>query len=142
MPGSFWNDLVFTDDGDFLVSRTGDVAVTDDFGGLAQYALFRQQIVSRLMAERNGWPQTPDLCAGLGRFLGRTVDDSLAADVTKAVKTALYSDGLFSDQTTTIRVLQLDAHTLSISVFVPIVSRTAVATLALDPGTGKTVLVD
>ncbi|MEN6526949.1 MAG: hypothetical protein ABFD84_13170 [Candidatus Polarisedimenticolia bacterium] len=142
MPGSFWNDLAFTDDGDFFVNVDGDVAAVDDYGGMAQYEYLRQQVVSRLQAEANGWDDHPEICAGLGRFLGRTVDDSLVADVTQAVKEALYSDGLLDSSTSTFRVLQLDAHTLAVSVFVPIVSRTAIATLALDPGTGKTVLVD
>jgi len=110
------SDLWFTTDGDYLIDGAGDLRDTLDSGD--QYEGLRQAVLHRVISERNALRFHPEICAGLERFIGKTVDVSLLEALESAVQRALSSDGALTRNDFTLRVMELTPGDVAVLIFV------------------------
>ena len=108
-------DLWFTVDGDYLIDGAGDLKDTSDSGTLFEGV--RQAILHRVICETNGWRINPNLCAGLERFIGKTIDQNLLEGIQLAIHRVLTGDGSLTREDYMIRVVELTPSIVAILIY-------------------------
>lgn len=109
-------DLWFTIDGDFLIDGAGDLKDTADSGTFFEGV--RQAILHRVICEANGWRVHPTICAGLERFIGKTVDQNVLEGIQLAIHRVLTADGALTREDYVIRVLELTPGDVAVLIYV------------------------
>lgn len=109
-------DLWFTDDGDYLVDAAGDLKDTKDSGD--QYEGVRQQILHRVVSEKNGLRLHPNIQAGLERFIGKTVDKILQERIQYEIYRALTSDSALTREDFIIKTVEFIPGSIAILIYV------------------------
>jgi hypothetical protein len=120
MPRVNQNDLLWTTDGDFIIGEAGDLKDTDEESRQTNDPLVatRQVIGHRILCEANGWPLHARICAGLERFIGNTIEESLLRELEATVKSTLTYDGQFHSGEITVKALELTAEAIALMIWV------------------------
>lgn len=136
-----FNDLWFTPDGDLMLSDSGDLRDTRSAEQGDEHAAIRQFIIHRLLAERGGWPTAPEAGAGLERFIGRPIDETLFTQMAQVIKVTLTFDGLLLPGDVEVRVVPLNEGAVAAMIWAKKVSDKPMVSFVYDIQQGSVIRV-
>lgn len=137
MPTSLFNDFWFSTGGDYILDADGDLLATDEFISEDEFLGLKQQILHRIITEKNGWSRYPEICAGLEQFIGEVIDEDLLVRIKEQIRRVITIDNLISNESIETEVFPITSTSIAVLVWIRTFGEKPILGFSIDLQTGS-----